>query len=367
MVSGWARDSMSSSSWILRPWLRLLNKPKANVSPVLSLPHRLVMIFSLAIDVSGSRVVAGGLPRSQVPESVLCFDGRTGRPIRSSPINTSDAVWYWICPDGRLLSLGVDGSIRLWNMEEGGRADLPPALNREPTSAATLSPEGILLRCPDATGPLELWDLVSGELLNRIEIGEPARWLVVGPGARRIVAGTSEGMLVLDGMEGRVVSRIPKGPDVRLSLCRVPVDVTPDGRKIVSAGMNGTLDIWNAETGQKTLTVSAHPGETSPHLDRWKKEAADDRARGRNVDVHSMALPAGVNALAITPCGRAVASGGEDGRIGIWDVTTGEDLGSLPGHARSVNAVAFTRDGTRLVSAGNDPFIRVWKNPLGPP
>jgi len=366
-VSTWAGDAMSSSSWTPRAWLRLLNRPAGKNAPLLSFPHGLGATFRLAVDKTGRRILARGLAGPKVRQELLCFDGRTGESILGPPVKSSDANGFWICLGGRLLTLGTDGYLRLWTMEERSLANLPPGLSSETTSAATLSPDGWLLRHSNDTGSLEIWDLASGVCRNRLATDGPVQWLVAGAGAVRVVAGGLEGMTVFDGVRGRPVSRISQSPSGGNPLLgMIPVAVTPDGQRVASGGPGGTIDVWNAESGRKLLTVVAHPGESPPHLQAWREHSAKNRARGLNDEVHSTALPAEVNTLAISPDGRAMASGGMDGRIRIWEVTTGEGFGDLPGHSHSVNTVAFTRDGTRLVSGGNDPFIRVWKSPVEP-
>ena len=68
-----------------------------------------------------------------------------------------------------------------------------------------------------------------------------------------------------------------------------------------------------------------------------------------------------VNCLAVSPDGRWLASGGEDGIICVWDIGSGRRLKSMRGHARaSLYSLAFSRDGTVLVSGCADNSVRVW-------
>src|SRR5437588_473831 len=57
-----------------------------------------------------------------------------------------------------------------------------------------------------------------------------------------------------------------------------------------------------------------------------------------------------------------LASGSIDshGNLRLWQVATGKQLGSLEGHRGEVTAVAFSPDGTRLVSGGADNAALVW-------
>src|SRR5262249_18150537 len=77
-----------------------------------------------------------------------------------------------------------------------------------------------------------------------------------------------------------------------------------------------------------------------------------------------------VNAVAVSPDGKLVASAGDDNLGRLWNPTTGEEVCRLANHTRSVRAVCFSPDGKTLVSGGgsdwdnddgrDDGMIRIW-------
>jgi WD40 repeat protein len=126
-----------------------------------------------------------------------------------------------------------------------------------------------------------------------------------------------------------------------------------------------------------------------------KADDAKPEARERT-DIHGDALPAGAvqrlgtlrfrhnsTALAYSPDGKTLASGGRDNQIRLFDAASGKELRRLIGHQpRSyspgndgkgafdalvnatgeggVNSVAFSPDGKLLASGGWDDTVRIW-------
>src|SRR5205085_9610815 len=63
-----------------------------------------------------------------------------------------------------------------------------------------------------------------------------------------------------------------------------------------------------------------------------------------------------VVAVAFSPDGRLLASGGYDPAIRLWEIATGKALKQLEGQKGRTTSLAFFPDGTKLASAGNGKF-----------
>jgi WD40 repeat protein/serine/threonine protein kinase len=69
---------------------------------------------------------------------------------------------------------------------------------------------------------------------------------------------------------------------------------------------------------------------------------------------------AAVLCAAISPDGRRIASGSQDGVVKIWDSQTGRNLASFAAHQDHVRRVGFSPDGRRLATASWDKSVKIW-------
>jgi WD40 repeat protein len=160
------------------------------------------------------------------------------------------------------------------------------------------------------------------------------------------------------------------------------VDVSPDGRQIVSGGDDGVLRRWDLESGKPVGDPLAGntPKGGAGYLrnGRWIASATPDGPlhiwdanTGAVVHVVTGQRDNAVSA-ALSLDGALFATGNRDGTAQIWDVATGKQMGeSIRAGNGWVSAVDFSPDRTRLVTGGADGAMRVWNisthRPADPP
>ncbi len=188
----------------------------------------------------------------------------------------------------------------------------------------------------------------------------------------------------------------------------------PDGQRLVSAGIDKTIQSWVVRTGRQdrepavslslpsatnclavapdgmVLAFSISPPDVPPAVaqddlfhstdqtSRWIRLSMG-HADGRGDRILKDSRHA-ILALAFSPDGRILASAGGNheghGEAKVWDVSTGDLLADLKGHRRIVECLSFSPDGKTLVTAGGwangpgevklwdlSPFATGWRPP----
>lgn len=136
------------------------------------------------------------------------------------------------------------------------------------------------------------------------------------------------------------------------------VAFSPDGARLAAAGDEGSLRVWTVATGASELTVDVNTDASA--LTGAATVSKADLERERRIaegapDAPTLAPSQTVvrlAAVAFSPDGTVLATGGSDGGVRTWNASTGASVRSYEEFGYSVNDLLFTPDGARLVATG---------------
>jgi WD40 repeat protein/DNA-binding SARP family transcriptional activator len=293
---------------------------------------------------------------------------------------------YWslaLSPDGRTLAAGDEfGLLVLFDVRTRRPvATLNPINDGGAIQDMVYSRDGRYLALSSAPlfttfGTVTIVDMRRREVHSRLRplVGLPGpmrfsdddRVLAVEVADTRFPDPSESYLFHYDVQSGR---RLPGR--VQLSPYPSPALTTSDGRRMVATGEDGTT-IRDA-TGRRIL--SRFP-EGFNGQDFWTALSPDGRtlvAGGQDGSLHLMDLRTGRTRVAsgrheaavnrgivFTPDGRRVITPGDDGAIIVWDTRKADVLERLTGHPAAVRGLAVSHDGRTLYSAGADGNVIVW-------
>jgi WD40 repeat protein/tRNA A-37 threonylcarbamoyl transferase component Bud32 len=168
---------------------------------------------------------------------------------------------------------------------------------------------------------------------------------------------------------GKMVAAIPSSASWAFS---------PDNRFLAVSNPEGSLSIQDVDSWKESRRVSLHSYTVIEFFSDANRIAgvpeSDDRveivnlATGKILD--TFMTPDPVSALAISTDGHSLAAGGDQGRVYIWNIATGERL-DIDAHQGEVGRLAFNHAATLLASASSaswtsaDGTFRLWDPATG--
>jgi WD40 repeat protein/tRNA A-37 threonylcarbamoyl transferase component Bud32 len=331
---------------------------------------------------SGMLLATGGADRLVKVWEVPALGPRLSDPsefVRTTPLwtlsgHTQPVRGVAFTPDGqRLISVAADdgrrlGEVKLWDLHTGEEV-LTLAV---PAEGALFSPNGHVLALAGAGGVWLLDGTPRRELFACRDAGSAVAYR--GDGLWFASAGLDESVRIWDARTGQPVRTCKGGGEGHSGLVERVV-FSPDGRLLASAGRDGSAKLWDTETAHVLRTLEGHTGAVldvafSPDGSRLASAGADgkvilwDVATGRRVATCT-GHAAPVRCVVFHPTKPLLASGDDDGIVRIWDARTARELRQLGPHADTVNGLAFSPDGRLLASAGEDGVVKLWAAETG--
>ncbi len=274
------------------------------------------------------------------------------------------------CPDSPWLVSGSDDrTVRLWDVESGHRVHVFEQPG-DRVRAVAVSPDGQFAASGGDDFQVFLWNLKTFERVEALPTAPSRVWAVAfqQQGEKLMLAAGGDKQTLrlwqVDGLR-KLLSSSTKQQTERLKREKVktetqrislqsaetqPAEIKQiktyrgytngiravgflNNQRIVSAGDNREISVWDTEQGVCIANLSLHQGRV------WA--IAIDRQNGR------------------------LASASDDHTVRLWEMRTGRCLATLTAHTSWVRTVAFSNRGRLLASSGDDGTIRIWNAASG--
>jgi len=299
----------------------------------------------------------------------------------------------------RLLTISLDGSGRLWDLEGDQLARLQGDARGLIDAGFDNSGERLFTLGQD--GIVRLWDL-QGRELARIG-GQRVTVVAFHPAGDRLLTGTQDGSLRLWDLQGNEIAALPDQPSP-ISVVRFHPDgnqiltasqtsarlwdlqgvplahleghtsgitdaaFSPDGQRVVTASYDHSARIWDL-AGNEVAHLQGHDDVVwsaafNPAGDRLVTAGGDNVARVWDLEGNLLALlgahESGITMARFHPAGERIVTVSWSGRARFWD-EQGKELARLEEAGREVNVAGFDPAGVRLVTADLEGGVRIWE------
>ena len=316
-------------------------------------------VASLTVSPDGQVVASGGsegsiaLWNATTGERLRVFESANGR-VRTLAFDAS----------GQRLAAAGEWRTRVWDLSRP--ADPPDDIGgAEGATEAHISSDGrMVVTCNGGTGLVRLWHLAADPRLEH--------WASGTGGISGLVVNPDTGGLIASGSSGVVTTWHADRPALRPLLRAAAnvggLNVSANGRWLVTAGARGTAAVWDARDGRQLAHL--------PDLDASRAIAFADGDRrivagedGGSIVTWDWSAPSAGPArrfpsseariLSIAVAGRRVFVGHANGAVVIRDLEDGRELGRLQSSAAPF-ALALDRGDRRLAAGTYLGDVNVW-------
>ncbi|MGK7928938.1 MAG: AAA-like domain-containing protein [Spirulina sp.] len=336
-------------------------------------------VLSVAFSSDGQQIVSGG------QDGTLRLSNLAGNAI-SEPLrghNDTVLLGSFDREDRHILSIGTDDTLRLWD----ANINIPFQGHKGNIQVIDISPDGRLIVSSGDDGTVRLWDLNKKTMVRILHEQEnPVYSVAFSPDGKTIASSGDDGTVYLWDMNGNTLTKLSQGNKNSV----YSLTFSPNSTMMAGSYNDGSIGLWNLNNVLAEQFRSIQIDERASfytsgevvfdsngrHILKGGRLLAlldiEGNVIWKNSEAHREVerYLGTVWAIAFSPNGQLIVSGGPDRTIRLWDLQ-GNPIGQpFRGHEGAVKSLAFSPDGQRIVSGSKDRTIRLWDlqgNPIGSP
>lgn len=276
-------------------------------------------------------------------------------------------------------------------------------------TSVAFAPDGNSIASGGYDKSIRIWNVYSGELIQKIETDNAINSISYMPNNRQIITGTRGNIAQLWNIESSKEECRFEGHIGAIT----SVVVSRNGQNLLTASEDGTVRLWNVSTGKelrhfRVTQLRANQAIFSPseksiasvgnddHVKLWELSSgkelraftkgftvncvdfsldgqylligSEDRT-ARILDanslkeIHKLAHSASVWAVKFSPDNSLIITGDQAGLAHLWEAKSGRHISVLTFHKGTIFSANFSPDGRAALTGGEDGMVRLWLLP----
>jgi WD40 repeat protein len=267
--------------------------------------------------------------------------------------------------------------LRLWDRETGKEERRFDEQHRVSVTRLAVSADGTraLSGSTINESTVCLWDIATGHCLHVMGGHSQAiTALAFTPDGERAISGSGRDGFIRawDLAKGEQLNVVFKNQSRGLMYL-----ACLSGERLISGGLDGTVRLHDLNTGSQLAQFQADAvpifdvgvADGGKQILSWSKDGkvrvwgvADQRVLREFATVASND-PRNVVPTAFSADGRRLLIGAPDSTVRLWDVETGQEVQSFPGHKARPRTVSIARDGLYALSGDENGVVILWGLP----